>query len=301
VERMCSRRVAIVTGATSGIGTEIARALARENFKVIIGCRSVTSGEATIANLHKSDPASIITFRDGLELSDMDTVFHWADKIKRELERDKELVNLLVCNAGIMNHPFELTKDGFETHMQVNHLAHYLLIRELEELLKGGRVVFTSSSLYKSADPTLPLLAKNPGQPADFDSSKGVVAYAQSKMAMNRCALALTAEMPETEFILTSPGVVRTNLTRYMADRSFWMSFMVAVGWHGVGRLFLHSPLSGSKPGVKACLDTELKSGSYLTQKGLEELTSECIDQKAIADCLKTTNELVESIRAREV
>ena len=85
---------------------------------VIIGCRSAGSGEATIANLHSSDPASIITFREGLELSDMDTVFHWADKIKRELERDKERVNLLVCNAGIMHHPFELTKDGFETHMQ---------------------------------------------------------------------------------------------------------------------------------------------------------------------------------------
>ena len=55
---------------------------------------------------------------------------------------------------------------------------------------------------------------------------------------------------------------------------------MVMVGWHGVGRLFLHSPQSGSRPGVKACLDPGLKSGSYLTQNGLEELTTECIDQQ---------------------
>lgn len=294
-----AHRVAIVTGATSGIGTEIARQLARESYKVIIGCRSVTSGEATIQNLHRSDPASIITFRDGLELTDLDAVFHWADKIKRELERDNEKLSLLVCNAGVMQHPFELTKDGFETHMQVNHLAHYLLIRELEELLKGGRVVFTTSSLYKNGDTSLPLLSKDPSCPDDYITSKGVTAYAQSKMAMNMCALGLTSQLPYTDFILTSPGMVRTNLTRYISNRSYWMSFMVMVGWHGVGRLFLHSPQSGSRPGVKACLDPDLKSGSYLTQNGLEELTTECIDQQAITDCFNRTDELVKPIRTR--
>ena len=54
-----------------------------------------------------------------------------------------------------MHHPFELTKDGFETHMQVNYLSHYLLIKELQEVLSGGKVVFTTSSLYKNADPRL--------------------------------------------------------------------------------------------------------------------------------------------------
>ncbi len=52
-----------------------------------------------------------------------------------------------------MHHPFELTKDGFETHMQVNYLSHYLLIKELQEVLSGGKVVFTTSSLYKNAEP----------------------------------------------------------------------------------------------------------------------------------------------------
>ena len=65
-----------------------------------------------------------------------------------------------------------------------------------------------------------------------------------------------------------------------MADRSYWMSFLVTIGWHGIGRLFLHSPESGAKPGFTAATDLTLKSGSYLTQKGLEELTPECLDQK---------------------
>jgi len=294
-------KIAVITGATSGIGTEIARRLARENFKVIIGCRTAQSGESTLANLHRSDPASIITFRDGLELTDLDAVYHWADKLKRELERDSKHISVLVCNAGIMHHPFQLTKDGFETHMQVNHLSHHLIIRELENLLKGGRVVFTSSALYKGANGELPLLSKSPEEPSDYVSSKGVIAYAQSKMAMNRCAIGLTSQMPETDFILTSPGVVRTNLTRYMADRSYWMSFLVTIGWHGIGRLFLHSPESGAKPGFTAATDLTLKSGSYLTQKGLEELTTECLDQKAITECLAKSDDLISPIRNREV
>ena len=90
-------------------------------------------------------------------------------------------------------------------------MAHHLLIREFEELLKGGRVVYTSSSLYKRASSDLPLLGKSPECPPDYVPSKGVTAYAQSKMAMNRCAIALTSEMPETDFILTSPGMVRNS------------------------------------------------------------------------------------------
>ena len=93
--------------------------------------------------------------RNGLELDDLDAVQHWADKIKEELNRNRFKIDLdnlvkfrctgrfscksfsrsklkisvLVCNAGLMHAPFKLTKDQIETHMQVNHLSHYLLIR----------------------------------------------------------------------------------------------------------------------------------------------------------------------------
>ena len=85
---------------------------------VIIGCRTASTGDSAIQNIHRSDPSSIITFREGLELSDLDSVYYWCDKIKRELERDNDVLDLLICNAGVMNHPFQITKDGFETHMQ---------------------------------------------------------------------------------------------------------------------------------------------------------------------------------------
>jgi len=293
--------VAIVTGATSGIGTEIARGLAETGHQLILSCRSVNSGERLLKEIHRTHPQSIISIRNGLELDDLDAVQHWADKIKEELNRSKLKISVLVCNAGLMHAPFKLTKDQIETHMQVNHLSHYLLIRELEELLKGGRVVFTSSSLYKKALKDVPLLCKGPECPDYYEVDNGMQAYAQSKMVMNRCALGLTTIMPDTTFIVTSPGMVRTNLSRNFAARSWTNTFLVNTLWHGLGRFLLHSPTSGAAPGIKASTDNNLKSGSYLTQKGLEEFEENCLDQELITEAIKKSDELIKTIRHHSV
>ena len=74
----------------------------------------------------------------------------------------------------------------------------------------------------------LPLLCKDDREtpvPPDYYGA-GDEAYAQSKMAMNRCAIGLTTVMPETTFILTSPGMVRTNITRYIAEG--WASSIIS-------------------------------------------------------------------------
>ncbi|CBY08603.1 unnamed protein product [Oikopleura dioica] len=286
-------KIALITGASSGIGLEIARGLAKAEHYVFLGCRSRAKGDAALKEIHRSDPSSKITVRDGLELTDLESVRHWADKVKNELLLNNDKIGLLVCNAGVMHHPFELTKDGFETHMQVNYLSHYLLIKELQEVLSGGKVVFTTSSLYKNSEPSLPYLSRNPDKTPDYEKSGGVSAYSQSKMAMNRCAIALTAAMPDINFVLTSPGVVRTDLARHMANKSSFHKVMVNTFWHGIGRLILHSPESGARPGLLACGDSTIKSGTYLTQKGPEELTKECVDPQAISTIIEKTEELL--------
>ena len=74
-------------------------------------------------------------------------------------------------------------------------------------------------------------------------------------MVMNRCALGLTTIMPDTTFIVTSPGMVRTNLSRNFAARSWTNTFLVNTLCHGLGRFLLHSPTSGAVPGIKASTD----------------------------------------------
>ena len=85
---------------------------------------------------------------------------------------------------------------------------------------------------------SLPYLSRNPVQTADYEKSGGVSAYSQSKMAMNRCAIALTAAMPEINFVLTSPGVVRTDLARHMSNKSTFHRVMVNTFWHGIGMVY---------------------------------------------------------------
>ena len=85
---------------------------------------------------------------------------------------------------------------------------------------------------------SLPYLCRNPVQTADYEKSGGVSAYSQSKMAMNRCAIALTAAMPEISFVLTSPGVVRTDLARHMSNKSTFHKVMVTTFWHGIGMVY---------------------------------------------------------------
>ena len=67
--------------------------------------------------------------------------------------------------------------------------------------------------------------------------------------------------------------------------------------WHGLGRFILHSPTSGAVPGLKACTDTSLKSGSYLTQKGLEEFEENCLDQSLIIQAIEKSDQLIDTIR----
>lgn len=71
--------------------------------------------------------------------------------------------------------------------------------------------------------------------------------------------------------------------------------------WHGLGRLILHSPASGAQPGIKACTDDKLKSGSYLTQKGLEDLEADCLDQTLISEAIKKSDDLIKAIRSTHV
>jgi NAD(P)-dependent dehydrogenase (short-subunit alcohol dehydrogenase family) len=140
-------RVAIVTGANSGLGLYTAKGLADKGCEVIMACRNLQKGEDAIKELLKENPASKLKLMH-LDLSDLESVQKFADAVGDSYKR----LDLLINNAGLMAIPLRRTAQHFEMQFGVNHLGHFALTGRLFEMLKNtdrSRVVNVSSSAHK--------------------------------------------------------------------------------------------------------------------------------------------------------
>ena len=131
-------RVAIVTGANSGLGYETARVLAQHGAAVVMACRNADRAGAAADKIRALNPKGNVVVMT-LDLSDLKSVHAFVEAFKAEHDH----LDLLVNNAGIMVPPLGRTAQGFETQFGVNHLAHFALTAQLLGLLEstpGARV-----------------------------------------------------------------------------------------------------------------------------------------------------------------
>src|SRR3954451_679750 len=123
-------RLAVVTGANSGLGYEIARSLAGAGAQVVLACRNEQRGEAAAGRVRDAVPGARVAVRR-LDLADLASIDAFADRVAREHDR----LDLLVNNAGLMAVDEGRTTDGFELQFGVNHLGHFGLTARLLPLL----------------------------------------------------------------------------------------------------------------------------------------------------------------------
>ncbi len=201
-----SGRLALITGANSGLGLETARALAAKGAGVILACRSLARAEQARHQLlpEAGGPIDLLE----LDLADLASVREAA----RQLQDRYGRLDLLINNAGVMGLPRSLTRDGFERQFGINHLGHFALTQAVLPLLRGqpdARVVtVTSGAQYFGR--------------ISFDDLQGErrydrwQAYGQSKLANVMFALELQerldAEAAGVTSLAAHPGVARTNL-----------------------------------------------------------------------------------------
>jgi len=203
-----SGRLALITGASSGLGLETARALVARGATVILGCRSRTRAERARQELLGAVADGGAVDLLDLDLADQASVLGAAQQLAERYGR----LDLLINNAGVMGLPRALTRDGFELQFGINHLGHFALTQALVPLLRGrpdARVVtVTSGAQYFGR--------------IDYDDLQGErrydrwKAYGQSKLAnvmfARELQRRLDAEDAGVRSLAAHPGVARTNL-----------------------------------------------------------------------------------------
>ena len=138
-------KIVVVTGASSGIGLETARALAADGFRVVMVVRNRAKAQAAVDAIQADTPGAQID----LVIADL----YAMAEVRRATAEIRALVpqvDVLINNAGLIHDRRELTVDGFERTFALNHLAAFLLTYELREhLADGGRVVTVSSNGHR--------------------------------------------------------------------------------------------------------------------------------------------------------
>jgi NAD(P)-dependent dehydrogenase (short-subunit alcohol dehydrogenase family) len=241
-----SHRVAVVTGANSGIGFETARALAAKGARVILGCRSRTKGPQAAHRICDAVPGADVIF-DTLDLGSLGSIAMFAKEVGAEAGR----LDLLINNAGVMMPPLDYTRNGFELQLGINHLGHFALTAHLLPLLAmtpGARVVTVSSLMHFVGRIDF-------GDLNAMKSYNATLAYGQSKVAnlLFMRELARRLENASVDVISTGahPGSTRTGLQRH----SDLMQLAV--------RFFAQDAAAGALPTLYAATAPGVRGGDY--------------------------------------
>jgi len=248
-------RVAIVTGANSGIGFETARVLAEKGATVVMACRNLVKANPKADEIRGAHPEATVEVME-LDLSDLASVRRFADAFRAKHSR----LDLLINNAGIMVPPYGTTAQGFETQFGVNHLGHFALTGLLLDLIvqtPGSRIVTISSVAHQ--------LGKI--QFSDLNWEKGYKAqsaYGQSKLAnllfTYELQRRLAAAGKDTLAVAAHPGWTETNLQEHAKGVKF------------LNRFFGQEPLMGALPTLYAATESGVHGAEYYGPSGFMEM-----------------------------
>jgi NAD(P)-dependent dehydrogenase (short-subunit alcohol dehydrogenase family) len=260
-------RTAVVTGANTGLGFEVARVLAERGANVILACRTPARAEAAAERIKASAKGQVSTVR--LDLASKASIAEAAE----ELNRSHERIDLLLNNAGLMMPPYGRTEDGFELQFGTNHLGHFALTGLLLGRMlpvPGSRVVTMSSNGHRMGRIDFGNLQWERGY-------SRMASYGRSKLANLLFTYELQRRLEaaavgrgsgkestvQTAALAAHPGTSRSELTRHLP---LWMRIANVV-------VPYQSAAAGAVPMLRAATDPAARGGEYYGPAGFAEMT----------------------------
>ena len=258
-------KLAVVTGATGGLGLETALVLAGKGAEVVLAGRNPAKGADALARIRAAFPEARIRF-EPVDLSRLTDVAAFADRL---LETGRP-IDILINNAGVMALPTrQTTADGHEMQFGTNYLSHFALTARSLPLLKAGhaRVVQLASIAHKGGRIRLDDLNYTQGY-------KAWPVYQQSKLAMLMFAIELQRRSDANGWGLTSvaahPGFARTDLIANGPAQGGGSLFGGVTRL--LERLVSHSAADGALPTLMAATATDVSPGGYYGPQGWQDL-----------------------------
>lgn len=259
-------KLALVTGATGGLGYETALELARAGADVVLAGRSEAKGAAALKSIRSEVPGAKVAY-ETLDLSLLDNVAHFAADFSARHGR----LDLLVNNAGVMAPPNrQTTGDGLELQFATNYLSHFALTARLLPLLMAApapRVVPLASIAARNGRIDFANLQSE----RDY---KPMTSYSQTKLACLMFGFELQRRSDANGWSIASitahPGISRTELVNNgMGEASI-------AGFFRRNFQFLFQPVpQGALPTLLAATDPTAKPGGYYGPQGMFEISGE--------------------------
>ncbi len=267
-----SGKLAVITGATGGLGYETALVLANAGAEVLVTGRNGEKGRVAIERIKRAVPSAKVRF-EMLDLASLASIRAFAAK----MVANGQPLDLLINNAGVMDLPTRrLTEDGFEMQFGTNHLSHFALTGLLLPLLRRAeapRVVNVSSLAHR-------------GGKIDFDNLQAErkyrswPAYQQSKLANLLFTFELQRRSDAFGWGLISnaahPGYARTDLI----PNGPGSGGVKGLGARLLGFFMSHSAAAGALPTLFAATSPEAAPAGYYGPNGFYELKGQVAPAK---------------------
>lgn len=237
------QKLAIITGADGGMGTEITRAVALAGYRVVMACLDMQRASAKQQMLVRETGNPSIE----VEKIDLASLASVADFANRMLQRG-ERIGLLMNNAGTMETARKVTEDGLERTVSVNYVGPYLLTRKLVPLMgEGSRIVNMVSCTYAIGRLDFPDFFLR-GKKGSFWR---IPIYSNTKLALTLFTIDLSERLKDKGIVVNAadPGIVSTDIiTMHM-----WFDPLTDI----LFRPFIRSPRQGAATAISLLLDEE--------------------------------------------